>query len=175
MNPYKKLNWNVYSAIVAPFLIIIVCFFILLPNASKKGEGFYSLPIYLLIIIASSSLLFWIFRISFMKNKQIKKVTLYIGFLSFIIGFSATIFLLFLSLLKLFFPITLLSTKFEYQTDFTYWLVSLWSIIEGIHHYIYRLLYTNKTSKNFGGAIGIQIYKLKQELHLFQRYSHKCR
>ena len=165
MNSYKKLNWNVYSAIVAPPLIIIVCFTILLPNANTKSEGFYSLPIYLLIIIASSSLLFWIFKISFMKKKQMKKLTLYIGFLSFTIGLSATILLVFLSLFKLFFPTTLLSTKFEYQTDFTYWLVSLWSIIEGIHHYIYRLLYTNNTSQNFGGAIGIQLHKLKQKLY----------
>jgi hypothetical protein len=64
---------------------------------------------------------------------------------------------------------------FHYKTDKIYWLISIWALIELIHHFIYKLIHDKKQSfleilnderyKDLplprGGAIGIAFKKLE--------------
>lgn len=162
MKPYKYLKWNAYSGIIAPFLIIIVSFAILLPNT--KYTGLYTTPFYILIIITSSSLLFWIFRFASIYQNKLKKHTLVIGYISFSVGLISGMLLLVITIYKLFFSDLFLIKQFNYPTDYVYWLITFWALVEGVHHYIFPLLYVREKSKKYSGAIGIQLQKLKFEL-----------
>ena len=64
---------------------------------------------------------------------------------------------------------------FKYKTDKIYWLISIWALIELIHHFFYKLIHDKKHSLieiineerykdltlPLGGAIGIALKKLK--------------
>ncbi|GAB4376139.1 MAG: hypothetical protein Kow0042_22110 [Calditrichia bacterium] len=164
MNPFKNLNWNTYSAIGTPVLIAIIGISILLPEANSKGGGFYTLPIYFLLIITLCALLFWALRILSLKKRSLSRLTFYIGMFSFTMGLYATILLILLSLCKPFLPDQLLAPPSEYPGDLPYWLISLWALIEGIHHYVYRLLYAHRNAHHLGSAIGRPVLKLKRRM-----------
>lgn len=77
-----------------------------------------------------------------------------------------------------------LSSLFDYETDTVYWIISLWTLVEGVQHYFYKLVYGRRDAfvdmlieggaidfrRPFSGTIGIQLRKLRNEIkHVIER------
>jgi hypothetical protein len=170
-----KLTWNFYSGIVAPILTLTAAFILVLFATDQLYFSLYYFPFILLGMVMVNVLLFWSSYLLYIRKKISKRLMIRSGKLSIKLGQFYLIVLLIMSLLKLisnFLPFHL----FDYEADNIYWLISIWTFIEIIHHYFYKLIYDKKKAffeivsdenKNgltspTGGAIGIAVKKLER-------------
>ena len=170
-----KLTWNFYSGIVAPILTLTaISVLILFPTTKQLSFSLYFSPFILLSIVMINILLFWLSYLLYIRKKISKRFIIILAKLSIKLGQLCLIVLIIVTFLKLISNFTSL-TYFDYKVDSIYWLISIWTFIEIIHHYFYKILYDKESfleivndEKNssltspFGGAIGKALKKLEQ-------------
>ncbi len=170
-----KLTWNFYSGIVAPILTLTaISILILFATTNQLFFSLYFFPFILLGIVMINVLLFWLTYLLYIRKKLPKRFIIILGKISIKLGQLYLIILIIMTFFKLISNFTSLS-HFDYKVDDIYWLISIWTFIEIIHHYFYKIIYDKKSffeivndEKNnsltapFGGAIGIALKKLER-------------
>jgi hypothetical protein len=168
-----KITWNFYSGIVAPILVLIAVLLLLIFSVNQPFFSLYFFPFILLGIVMIKVLIFWTTYMLYIRKKISKRIVIKLGKSSIKLGRMLLIILIIMTFLKLisyFAPLDL----FEYKVDNNYWLISIWTFIEIIHHYTYKLIHDRKKAffeivnngdfndltLPFGGAIGIAVKKL---------------
>ncbi|MCK5131002.1 MAG: hypothetical protein KAR40_02490 [Candidatus Sabulitectum sp.] len=170
-------SWDLASGIVAPAVVVGISVMVLLPRALARGESLYALPLVLLIVIAATALMFWLIRLSFVNSQGSKRPLMKLGLLLYSIGLTSTIGLLVITTGKLLNHVLRLHPLFHYETDTVYWIISVWTLLEGTHHYAYKLMYGRRDAlagmlmdgglidlrRPIGGAIGIQLLRMRRQ------------
>ena len=172
-----KLTWNFYSGIVAPILTLTaISILLLFATTDQLLFSFYFFPFILLGVVMINVLLFWLTYLSYIRKKLPKRFIIKWGKISKKLGQLYLAILIIVTFFKLTSNLITPLNHFDYKADNIYWLISIWTFIEIIHHYFYKLIYDKKKSlfeivnddKNnslsspFGGAIGIALKKLER-------------
>ena len=174
---WRSVSWDLASGIVAPAVVVGISVIVLLPRALARSEALYALPFVLLVAIAATALMFWLIRLSLLHSPALKRLVLKLGFLLYCIGLTCTIGLMALTTGKLLTHFLPLHPLFDYGTDKVYWIISVWTLLEGIHHYFYKLTYGRRDAladmvmdggsidlrRPTGGAIGIQLLRMRSK------------
>jgi len=174
---WRSVSWDLASGIVAPAVVVGISAIVLLPRALARGDSLYALPLVLLIVVEATALMFWLIRLSLLHSQGSKRLVLKLGFLLYSIGLTFTIGMMVITAGKLLNHVLPLHPLFDYDTDKVYWIISIWALLEGIHHYCYKLMYGRRNAladmlmdggsvdlrRPIGGAIGIQLLRMRRQ------------
>jgi hypothetical protein len=166
-------SWNLYSTFVNPLIVFAVSILLIVVKSENRSL-LYLLP---LAFLAANSLIcaiFWAIRLSRCRRPWFP-ILLAVGYVARILGWFG-----FLALIALALSILLRQPwwrrEFPLGTDWKFWIFWTWAFLEAIHHHFYKLTFGshdtlqnivegrkwNRLREPLGGAIGIQLRKLRQ-------------
>ena len=167
-------SWNLYSTIFNPLIVLAVSIMLIIVNSDSKS------PLYLfpLTFLAANSLtcaVFWAIRLTMHRRRSWYPSLFAVGYAARVLGWLG-----FLTLIALALGILLRQTsrvgQFPLGLDWKFWIFWGWAVLEAVHHHIYKLTFGsrdtlqyvvegsnwNRIRKPIGGAIGIQLRKLRR-------------
>jgi hypothetical protein len=167
-------SWNIRSALINPLVVFCVSAAIIGISIGEKGLLF----IVPLVVLAANSMavfVFWCLRLSQAGGHRQSSGVLVVGYAAYVVGCAGLLALIALLLATLSNAPATEETP-QFRPDLKFWIFWGWAMIEGIHHYIYKLKFGRRDTLQHiiegrgwshaggpvGGAIGIQLRKLRR-------------
>ena len=168
-------SWNVWSGLTYPPVVFLASVSIIWVNLARGKELWYIFPLGVLAVISLSAFVFWCFRLLWTRSDR-ETSLLFVGYASYAIGGLSLFALIVVSLAGVSETTPLGIWAPDFAPDRKYWVFLSWALLEGMHHYLYKLSFgrsdtlshlvrTRKWSyagKPLGGAIGVQLRKLRR-------------
>lgn len=155
----------------AQLIVFAIC--VIIANKSSESNAARLFPLMIVAINAIVCLLFWIVRLNTLKGSVRTRHVVLAGFLAMGIGYVGL-----LSLIAAFGILILKPIEFQnfYLTvDPLFYILCGWAVLELIHHHVYKLIYGKHDTLEYiirsghwqsikaplGGAVGVQVRKIK--------------
>jgi hypothetical protein len=168
-------SWNARSGLTFPPVVFLASGAILWVNLARGKELQYVLPLGVLAVLSLSAFVFWCFRLLW-TGKDREALFLVVGYASYAVGALSLFALIVVSLVGVLNTMPVGIRSLDFAPDLKYWVFLGWAFLEGIHHYLYKLLFGRSDTlahvvrtrnwsyvgKPLGGAIGIQLKRLRR-------------
>jgi hypothetical protein len=168
----RRISWDLRSALVNPLVVFSVSIGILCVSIHEKGV-LYVLPLAVLAVNSLLSFAFWTVRLSPVFGSRRPSLVRMVGVGAAAVGWGGLLTLIVLS----FWIVSgggAATGKPGFSPDGKFWIFWSWAMVEGIHHYIYKLTFGRwdtlqhvienadwrHAGKPLGGAVGVQLRKL---------------
>ncbi len=162
------------DGIRAQLTVFAICVGLIIANESSESNAARLFPLIIVAINAIVCLGFWIVRLNTLRGSVLRSQVALAGFLAMGIGY--------VGLLSLIAALGILIVKpigfqnFYLSVDPLFYILCGWAVLELIHHHVYKLIYGKHDTLEYiirsghwqsikaplGGAIGVQVRKIRQ-------------
>jgi hypothetical protein len=170
----RRVSWNIYSAILNPLVTFLASTLILLLRVSRGRDIASVVPLAALVLGSLCALVFWCSRLLKGSHRERASV-IRIGVVIHAIGIATFLSLILATIVKIVGLVNL--GLFSLPASPRYWIFTIWAILEGLQHFTYKLSFGRKDTLGYvlsqewtktwriplGGAIGIQLRRLRQQ------------
>lgn len=170
----RRVSWNIHSAILNPLVTFLASTLILLLRVSRGRDMASAVPLAALALGSLCALVFWCSRLLKGSHRERTSV-IRMGDVIHAIGIVTFLSLIVATIVKIVGLAHL--GVLSLPAGPRYWLFTIWAILEGLQHFLYKLSFGRRDTLGYvltqgwakswkiplGGAIGIQLRRLRQQ------------